>query len=73
VAERIAYLSLVVTVDYAKLTALQQLCAEHEAEILAQEFAGRVRVTLRVPDGNAGRFRAAVLDATRGQALLSEG
>ena len=62
------YASLAVTVDYARLAALQQLCGEHEAEILGQEFAEQVRVTLRVPDGNAGRFRAAVLDATRGQA-----
>jgi uncharacterized YigZ family protein len=71
--ERIVYASLVVTVGYAKLTALQQICAEHEAEILGQEFAEQVRVTLRVPEGSAGRFRAAVLDATRGQALLSDG
>jgi len=42
------------------------------AEILEQAFAEQVRITLRVPDGNAARFRAAVLDATRGQALLSE-
>src|SRR5512139_2584537 len=70
--ERIEYVSLVVTIDYARLTALQQLSAEHEAEILEQEFDGQVRVRLRVPDGNAGRFRAALLDATRGQALLSD-
>jgi hypothetical protein len=25
-----------------------------------------------VPDGNAGRFRAALLDATRGQASFAE-
>jgi putative IMPACT (imprinted ancient) family translation regulator len=71
VTERIEYVSLAVTIDYAKLTAVQQLCREHEAEILEQEFAGQVRVRLKVPEGNAGRFRAAVLDATRGQALLS--
>jgi uncharacterized YigZ family protein len=68
VTERIEYASLIVTVDYARLTAVQQLCAEHEAEVLNQEFAAQVRVTLRVPDGNAGRLRTAVLDATRGQA-----
>jgi uncharacterized YigZ family protein len=68
VTERIEYASLIVTVDYARLTAVQQLCAEHEAEVLNQEFAAQVRVTLRVPDGNAGRPRTAVLDATRGQA-----
>ncbi|HSP91110.1 MAG TPA: YigZ family protein [Vicinamibacterales bacterium] len=72
VTERIEYISMAVTIDYARLTALQQLAAEHEAEILTQEFAATVRITLRVPDGNAARFRAALLDATRGQALLSE-
>jgi len=72
VTERIEYVSLIVTVDYARVTAVQQLCAEHEAEILAQEFAEQVRVTLRLPDGNAGRFRAALLDATRGRASLTE-
>jgi uncharacterized YigZ family protein len=70
--ERIEYVPLTVTVEYSRLTALQQLCAEHEAVILGQAFAEQVRVTLRLPDGNAGRFRAAVLDATRGQAILSE-
>jgi uncharacterized YigZ family protein len=72
VTERIEYVSLGVTIDYARLAALQQLCAEHEAEILDQEFAEQVRVTLRVPDENAGSLRAALLDATRGQALLSD-
>jgi uncharacterized YigZ family protein len=72
VTERIEYVSLAVIVDYARVPALRQLCAEHEAEILGQEFAEQVRVTLRVPGGNAGRFRAALLDATRGQALLSD-
>lgn len=72
VAERIEYVSLVITVEYARLAALQQLCGEHEAEILGQDFAEQVRLTVRVPEGNGGRFKTAVLDATRGQALLSD-
>ena len=71
VTEKIEYVPMAVTVEYAKLTALQQLCAEHEAEILTQEFSDQVRVTLRLPEGNTGPFRAALLDATRGQALFS--
>ena len=71
VTEKIEYVPMAVTVEYAKLTALQQLCADHEAEILTQEFSAQVRVTLRLPEGNAGAFRAALLDATRGQALFS--
>ena len=72
VTEKIEYVSMAVTVEYAKLAALQQLCADHEAEILSQEFSEQARVTLRLPEGNAGRFRAALLDATRGQATLSD-
>jgi uncharacterized YigZ family protein len=70
VTERIEYVSLVATIDYARLAAVRQLCEEHEAEILEQAFDERVQLTFRVPEGNAGRFRAALLDATRGQALL---
>jgi uncharacterized YigZ family protein len=73
VTERIEYVPLAVTIDYARLAAVQQLCSEHEAEILEQEFAGQVRLTLRVPDGHASRFRTALLDATRGQATLADG
>ena len=73
VTERIEYVSLVATIDYARLAAVQQLCSEHEAEILEQDFAEQVRVTLRVPEGNAGMFRTALLDATRGQATLADG
>jgi uncharacterized YigZ family protein len=73
VTERIEYVSLVATIDYARLAAVQQLCSEHGAEILEQEFAEQVRVTLRVPEGNASRFRTALLDVTRGQATLADG
>jgi uncharacterized YigZ family protein len=68
VAERIDYVHLTVVVEYARITALQELCADFEADILGQTFAADVRVDLRVPVGNADRFRAAVLDATRGRA-----
>jgi uncharacterized YigZ family protein len=72
VTERIEYVPLIVGVDYAKLTAVQQVCAEHEAQIIGQDFAEQVRITLKVPGGNAGRLREAILDATRGQAFLSD-
>ena len=72
VTERIEYVHLAVVVDYARISAVQQLCADFEAEILGQTFTEQVRIDLRLPQGNAGRFRAAVLDATRGRASLSE-
>ena len=69
--DRIEYAFLTVVIDYSRIAVLQQLCANFEADILAQEFAVDVRVTLRLPGGNADGFRAAVLDATRGQASFS--
>jgi uncharacterized YigZ family protein len=69
--ERIDYAYVTVVVDYARVTGLQQVCADCEAEILAQEFGVDVRADIRLPGGNVERFRAALLDATRGQARLS--
>jgi uncharacterized YigZ family protein len=69
--ERIEYAFLTVVIDYSRIAALQHLCGEFEAEVLAQEFAVNVRVDVRLPGEHADRFRAAVLDATRGQASFS--
>jgi len=69
--ERIEYVFLTVVIDYSRVSVLQQLCGDFEAEVLAQEFAVNVRVDVRLPGEHADRFRAAVLDATRGQASFS--
>jgi len=69
--ERIEYAFLTVVIDYSRISVLQQLCGDFEAEVLAQAFAVNVRVDVRLPGERADRFRAAVLDATRGQASFS--
>jgi len=69
--ERIEYAFLTVVIDYSRISVLQQLCGDFEAEVLAQEFAVDVRVDLRLPGEHADRFRAAVMDATRGQASVT--
>lgn len=71
VTERIEYAFLTVVIGYSRIAVMQQLCANFEADILAQEFAADVRVDLRLPGGNADGFRAALLDATRGQVSFS--
>jgi uncharacterized YigZ family protein len=71
VTDRIEYLGLTLQVDYARVSAVLQLCQDFEAEILGQEFTDQVRIELRLPEGNANRFRAALLDATRGQASIT--
>jgi len=73
VTDRIEYARMTVTIDYARLAALQQICAACEAEILAQDFGTDVTVDLRLPVGRAEDFRSALLDATRGQARLEKG
>jgi putative IMPACT (imprinted ancient) family translation regulator len=69
--ERIEYVYLTVVIDYARIAVFQQLCGDFEADVLAQEFAVDVRVDLRLPGGNVDGFRAAVMDATRGQASVT--
>lgn len=70
--EHIEYASVRLVADYARIAALQQLFPTFEAEILDQTFGTDVRFDLRLPAPNLDNFRAAVADATRGQALLTE-
>jgi uncharacterized YigZ family protein len=58
--------------DYARIDVLQQLFPAFEAEILDQRFEADVCFDLRLPASHVERFRLAVADATRGQALLTE-
>jgi hypothetical protein len=51
---------------------LQQLFPALEVEVLDQVFEADVRFDLRLPAPNLDRFRLAVADATRGQAVLTE-
>ena len=69
-AERVTYARLAVTADYTAVAALQQLFAAHEAEVLDDRWEADVRWTLRVPEERLAALRQAVLDATRGRAVL---
>lgn len=67
-SERIEYVHLTVRVEYAKVTAIEQLCPSFEAEIEARRFDVDVAFDLRLPDTREDGFRQAVMDLTRGQA-----
>jgi len=69
--ERVEYAHVRVVAEYARIAALQQLFPAFEAEILDQAFGADVRFDLRLPGSHLDRFRAAVADATRGQARLT--
>ncbi len=57
---------------YARVSAVQQLFPEYEAEVVAERFEVDVTFDLRLPRGHLEAFRAAALDATRGQAIVTE-
>lgn len=71
VAERVDFVGLEVAVDYAKVTAVQQLFGTFGVEVLSQTFEAEARFRLRLPEDRAVEFRQAVLDITRGQARVS--
>ena len=71
--ERVDLVALDLVLDYARLSAVQLLFPAFEVQVLSQTFAADVRLSLRLPDGQVEGFRAAVLDATRGQARISAG
>lgn len=69
--ERVEWAYATLVADYARLAALQQLFPTFEVEVDAQVFGADVRIDLRLPSPHLDRFRAAVADATRGQAALT--
>jgi uncharacterized YigZ family protein len=71
-AERVTYVPLAVTVDYAAVTVVQQLLAAHEAVVDAETYGAAAEYRVRVPESRAAAFRAAVLDATRGRGVVAE-
>lgn len=66
--ERVEYASVTIDVAYPAVSALQQLWPVHEVQVLAEDYGASARFTVRVPEGNLPALRAAVMDATRGQA-----
>jgi uncharacterized YigZ family protein len=70
--EHVEYAFVRLVADYARIAVLQQLFPAFEADVVDQAFEADVCFDLRLPAPNLARFRTAVADATRGQALLTE-
>jgi putative IMPACT (imprinted ancient) family translation regulator len=68
--ERVEYVDLTITVGYAAVTVVQQLIATFAAQTAGEEYAAMVRYDLRVPRPSVPAFRAALADATRGEAIV---
>ena len=70
--DRVTWVPLAVTVDYAAVTVVQQLLAAHEAAVDAETYGEAAAYRVRVPESRVAAFRAAVLDATRGRGTVDE-
>lgn len=70
--EKVEYASLSVAVSYAHFSAVQHLLPSHEAEVTAERFGEAVDLDVRVPAPALAALRAAIGDATHGQARFTD-
>ena len=70
--ERVDRVDVRLTIAYASFSAIQQLLPAFEAKIVDQRFQLDVVLMLRLPAANLESLRAAVADATRGEARFAE-
>lgn len=71
-AERIDRVKLLVRADYPDLVAVRAAASQNEVVILDQEFGADVAIQALAPVEQRDSFVAAVMDATRGRATISE-
>mgnify|MGYP002814535867 CR=1 FL=1 len=69
--ERVELAFLEIVVAYAAVSAMQQIFPTFEAEVVSQAYEADVRYEVRLPGASVAGLRAAVLDATRGQARIT--
>jgi putative IMPACT (imprinted ancient) family translation regulator len=70
--ERVDYVAISVSVEYGRLTALEQLLPSFEALVDGRRFDAGVTLDLRVPGHQADTFCQAVRDLTRGLAVIEQ-
>ncbi len=69
-SERVEWLHLLVTIDYALITPFERQLTECEVEILDSNYGERVRHRLRLPMEHSEVFRRRFDDLTAGQGQL---
>jgi len=70
-SEHREHILLDVTVAYPSISALQQLWPVHEVEVLGERYEADVSFAIRVPVERAASLTQALMDVTRGQAVVS--
>jgi uncharacterized YigZ family protein len=70
--ERVDFAEIAMSIGYPSITMVQQSLTTFEAQVLEQEYGVDVRYRLRMPRQHLAGFRAAMADATRGEANVEE-
>ena len=71
-AERRDYTMLDITVEYPHISALQQLWPVHEVDVLGERYETDVCFGVRVPVERVEALKQALMDITRGQAVVGD-
>jgi uncharacterized YigZ family protein len=69
--EHVEWTTIQIVVSYAAVSAMQQIFPTFEVEVIAEAYEADVRYEVRLPGASVEGLRAAVLDATRGQARIT--
>lgn len=70
--ERVDWVALRVTLDYAHVSTVERLYPDFEAEVLEQDFGGQVVQSIRVPAPRRAALEQALADASRGAIRVAE-
>jgi putative IMPACT (imprinted ancient) family translation regulator len=66
--ERVDYVEIDVVLPYGSIATARRLLPAYEAELVGEAYGEDVQFTVRLPETHVAALRAALLDATAGQA-----
>lgn len=69
-AERVRRARVALEIEYAHVDAVRRMLPAHEAAVLSEEFSATVGYRVELPEHRVEGLRAALLDATAGDALV---
>jgi putative IMPACT (imprinted ancient) family translation regulator len=69
--EHVEWTTIEIVVSYAAVASMQQIFPAFEAEVVSTRYQTDVQFEVRLPGAGVAGLRAAVLDATRGQARIT--
>ena len=70
VTEHVSQVELLVVFAYNQVTPVQRLLPDHEAEVVAEEYAVDVTYRLRLPEEQAEPLQKALVSLTHGEVLV---